>query len=284
MKKTPIIAVSMLALMISGAAVAAEVNTDKEISKDYYAKPAGAPMTKAEANDSELTKDVKHGLNKADAEMRKAADNIRAYFIDGNGDGKAATEVSYHYEFTVKGLIGKTITTPGGENIAKIHDIILDTKGGASKVIVSDGGLLGIRDKLAAFDYSRVITATSDNKIAMNLSQDMIDRAKEFSYDPSDAPKASILLADGISANDLIDGEVIDANGKKVAKVENITLMHGEPSKVLVGYGQTLGMGGQYAALDFSSLTFTKNEGDTDVRMNSAVSKQFADFRKTAAK
>lgn len=284
MKKTPILAVSMLALMISGAAIAADNNTDKEISKDYYAKPEGAPLTTPEADDTKPTRELKKGLNKADTEMRQAADKVKAFFMDGNGDGKAATEISYHEEFTVKGLLGKKITTPGGENIAKIHDVILDAKGGPSKIIVSDGGMLGIGDKLAAFDYSRVISSTEDNKIAMNLSQDMIDRAKEFSYDAKDAAKASVLPADGISANDLIDGEVYDANGKKVATVENITLVDGEASKVLVGYGKTLGLGGHYAALDFGSLSFVKNKGDTDVKMSTALSTQFADFRKTASK
>lgn len=277
MKIKPFLAVSMMALMVSSASLAA----DDDMKQDYGAKPEGSSYTTPEANDSKMTRELKQGLNEAGKEMREAADNIRAYFLDGK-DGEVK-QVSFHAGMTAKGMIGKKISTPSGDSIAKVNDILLDKNGTATKVIVSDGGLLGIGDKLAAFDYSRVITKLDDGRVEMSLSQDMIDKAKEFSYDAKDAGKATVLPPDSVSVKDLLDGEVYDNNDKKVASVDNISIMDGKADRVIIGYGKVLGMGGDLAAVDYSGLTLMKQAGETDVKMSLSASRQFADFRKTAS-
>lgn len=304
MKFQSILAVSAIALMMSGAAIAADNdgkidieandtqmtrdlkqsinNTAEKMRADDSAEAETNVKGKIdiEANDSKLTRDVKQGLNKAGDKMRAAADEVKAYFIDADKDG--VEPMSFNAEMTAEGMIGKKITKPTGENIAKVHDILLDANGNATKVIVSDGGLLGIGDKLAAFDFARVISKTDDGRIAMNLSQEMIDQAAKFSYDVKDADKATVLPAGAISAKSLLDGEVYDSAGKKVASVENISIVDGEATKLIAGYDKILGMGGDLAALDFDSVTFAKKKGETDVSLNSTMSAKFDAFRKTS--
>jgi len=277
MKFKPLLAVSMLALMMSSASFAAD-----DMKQDYNAKPEGSSYTAPEADDSKATRELKEGLNKAGQEMRETADDIRAFFLDGK-DGQVQP-VTFHADMTAEGMIGKKITTPSGDTIAKVNDILIDKNGVATKVIVSDGGLLGIGDKLAAFDYSRVITKRDDGRIEMSLSQDMIDKAKDFSYDAKDAGKATVIPPDSTSVKDLLDGEVYDNADKKVASVDNLSIVDGKADRVIIGYGKVLGMGGDLAAVDYSGLTLLKQAGETDVKMSLSASRQFADFRKTASK
>lgn len=279
MKLLSALSVSLVALTMSTASFASEMN------KDYSYRPA-TQAKKIHSTDSEGVKDVKRGLNTADAKMRNAADDIHAFFVDDETTTRKSTrssnkvesasametdstwrKSSIHRGITAEGMLDEKILTPEGRQIAEIEDIILTKDGTASKVIVSDGGLLGIGDKLAAFDYKRVITQRNDGKVVMALSQDMIDRAAEFSYDSDDYMKSNVIPAGAISVDDLLDGEVYDNRGEKVASIENVSFSNGKADRLIVGLNKKLGMGGDLAALNFSSLNVSQ-DSDHDVRVD----------------
>lgn len=234
-----------------------------------------------EANDSEITKDVKSGLRKADSAMRETADDIRAFFVGDEGGG-ALEPVMIRSDRTAKGLLDKPVLNPQGKEITKLKDIIIDQNGRATMVVVTDGGFLGIGKKQAAFDYSKVIAQQNDGKVVMALSQDMIDRAADFSYDEDDASKARIIPAGSVSLNDVLDGNLLDSKGKKVGAIENVSFENGRAHRIIVGFNKTLGMGGDLAALNYASLEKLPKMSSVDVKMNASQSAQFSSFGKSS--
>jgi sporulation protein YlmC with PRC-barrel domain len=183
---------------------------------------------------------------------------------------------------TAHGLIGEDVINNQGQKIATVKDIILDRDGKAILVVVSDHGFLGIGSKVAAFDYSRVFTQNPDGNVVMGLSQDMVDRAADFSYDQKDWAKAKIIPNGSVSVKNLLNGVVFDNNGKKVADVDNIYLRNSEAAQVIVSFNKTMGMGGELAALNYDDLQKIQKNKDIDFKLTPKQSAQFANFKESA--
>lgn len=264
----------MLALMMSFPAHAADVSATA-VSGD-------APVSATAPKDNSALGHVKSGLNRADAEMRETADEIKAFFMGKGPDGKLEP-VLIRRDKTAHGLIGESIVNLKGEKIATVKDIILSNDGKAILVVVSDGGVLGIGSKVAAFDYSKVITQNPDGKVVMILSQQMVDHAADFSYDPKDWAKAKVIPSGSISTNLLLEGEVLDSNGKKIADIENVYFRDAEASQLIVGFDKTLGMGGELAALDYDKLQMVQKNKELDFKLTASQTAQFRNFKKSVA-
>ena len=211
-----------------------------------------------------------------------AAGDIKAFFI-GKEASNTLEPVLIRRSMTAHGLIGAAVVNSDSEKIATVKDIIIDRDGKAILVVVSDNGVLGIGKKVAAFDYSRVVTQHSDGNVTMALSKDMIDHAADFSYDQEDWAKAKVIPRGSISVNALLKGDVLDNQGKKVASVENVYLRNSDVSQVIVGFNKTLGMGGKLAALDFDNLQTVKKRKDVDFELTSNQTAQFKSFKKSVA-
>lgn len=248
---------------------------------ESYNNSSEAPQQegKRRADDSQVTREVKDNLEQASDSMRETADDIKAFFVDG---AAAKKHVSFRKNVTAEGMIGQPVLNPKGEKIAKLKDIIIDADGNATHVVVSDGGMLGIGNKLAAFDYGRVVTQQADGKVVMALSQDMIDKAKEFSYDKDDAAKAKVIPAGSYSMNDMLDGELLDSAGKKAASIDNFVIRNGKADRVIVKFNTKLGMGGDLAALSYSEMEKSASAGEVDLKMSARQSSRFAQIEKNA--
>jgi len=275
MKPYQFMAASALALVLSMPAYAATTAaTDK----------AGDEVSSSSTQSTGVVDSVKNGLTKADTKMRTGADDIRAFIIGKDSTPGAKLEpVLIHRSQTAHGLIGETVVDTQGKKVAALKDIIIDKDGKASMVVVSDGGLLGIGGKVAAFDYDKVVKQNPDGTVVMTLSQDMIDHAKDFSYDQKDWAKAKIIPAGSVSVNALLDGNVVDNNGKKVADVENVYFRDADVSQVIVGFNKKLGMGGDLAALDYDALQMVKKNKDVDFKLTSNQAAQFKSFKQSVA-
>ena len=247
---------------------------------DSYNNASELPQQegKRRADDSKATREVKENLEQASDKMRDTADDIKAVFVDEDKTAKKPVAISMHT--TAEGMIGEPILNPKGEKIAKLKDIIINADGKATHVVVSDGGLMGIDDKLAAFDYDKVVTQQADGKIVMALSQDMIDKAADFSYDKDDAAKAKVIPAGSYSLNDVLDGELLDSAGKKAASIDNVLIDNGRADRVIVKFNKKLGMGGDVAAVSFAGLTKNEKSGEVDLQMSARQSAQFAQLEK----
>jgi sporulation protein YlmC with PRC-barrel domain len=274
MKFQTMTAVSALALMMSFPAYAADGSAN-DVSSE-------AGSSSLVAKDNSAMDSVKSGLTKADASMRDTADDIKAFFVGKDADARVEP-VLIQKSKTAHGLLGETIVNTKGKKIATVKDIIIDKSGKATLVVVSDGGLLGIGDKVAAFNYNKVIEQKPDGKVVMTLSQEMVDHAKEFSYDQKDWAKAKVIPAGSVSVNELLKGDVIDDNGKKVAAIENVYLRDADVSQIIVGFNKTLGMGGDFAALDYDDLQMVRKDGALDFKLTANQAAQFKNFKASVA-
>lgn len=215
--------------------------------------------------------------------VNEAAHEIKALFVNEKS-GSALEPITIIRAHTAEGMIGEDVLSPAGKKIAKVKDIVIDSNGSASMIILSDGGFLGINNKLAAFSYDKVVSQDEDGKVTMALTQAMIDSAADFSYDPSDKNTAKILPEGSISMNDILDGNLFDYKGKDVADIENVSIVDGKAEYLLVGYNKKLGVGGDMAALDFASLAVVKKDGAVNFRMNEAQSNQFGGLKVSSRK
>jgi sporulation protein YlmC with PRC-barrel domain len=271
MKFHSITAVSLMALMLSLPAYAADVS-------GTGVAPETTPSAAPSPGDSQLKK----SLTEADKDMRDTAEDIKAFFVGKEQKGKLEP-VLIHRNTTAQGMIGQTIVNPKGEKIATVKDIIIGKDGKAILVVVSDHGVMGIGDKVAAFDYNKVVTQNPDGKVVMALSQDMVDRAADFSYDQSDWAKAKVIPAGSISANVLLEGNVVDSSGDKVADIENVYFRNAEASQLIVGFNKTLGMGGDLAALNYDDLQMIRDKKELDFKLTPNQAAAFKSFKKSVA-
>jgi len=248
-------AVSALALMIALPAYAGNVTVKEEKTT--------------------ISQDIKSGLRATDKAMYETAEDIKAFFVGHEEDAKMSP-VMIHSSLTARHLIGKTIITESGDKVATIKDIIIGKNGRAVLVV----GVLGIGDKLAAFDYNRVVSQRYDGSVNMALSADMISRAADFSYDRSDWANAKVIPAGSVSANLLLKGDVLDSKGNKTASIENIYFRNANVTQIIVGFNKTLGMGGDKAALDYDDMRMVRNkDGSLHFKLTANQSAQFKNFK-----
>lgn len=268
MKFTSITIVSALALMIALPAYAADVNGD--VSGKVSVSP----------RDGTVSGDVKHNLDKANNSLVETGQDIKAFFY---GKDDKFEPIIIKRTLTAQGLVGQDIANPKGEKISTVKDIIIGKDGRATLVVVSDGGVLGIGDKVAAFAFERVFSQKADGTVVMALSQDMIDKAADFSYDQKDWAKAKVIPTGSVSTNVLLDGDVVDFEGKKVATIENVYFRGSDVSQIIVGFNTTMGMGGDLAALDYDDLQMVRDGDELDFKLTPNQTAGFKNFKKSVA-
>ncbi len=204
-------------------------------------------------------------------------------FFSGFNENQSLEPILIRQNMTAHGLLGESVMNQKNEKIAVVNDIILDKMGNAVLVVLSDKGFLGIGNKLAAFDYKNVISQDKDGDVTMTLTQGMIDRASDFSYDRKDWAKAKIIPTDSMSTNVLLRGSLYDNMGHTLANIENIYFRSGEASQVIVGFNKTLGMGGNLATLDFKDLEIVRREGQVNFKLSAKQTDLFKKFEKSVS-
>ncbi len=94
---------------------------------------------------------------------------------------------------------------------------------------------------------------------AMRRSADEI-RAFLSGKDTS-APLEPVVIRRDMTAEAMLKADVVDANGKKVASVNDILLdEQGNPEKVIVSQGGVAGLGGKKASFDYDSVKTSTNK------------------------
>ncbi len=202
--------------------------------------------------------------------------DVQAYFSDDD-DVAAMASVDVSARLTGDELIGRTVQRPNGDALGKIEDILVDREGDAETVVINDGGVLGLGGKLAAFDYDVIEGLSADRDVVVKLTQQNIDSAKRFEYKaPSQPdPKIAVMPADQFSLKQIIGAKVVDANGKNVAKVDDVAFEDDDADYLIVTFDRILGMGGNTAALNFEALELTNNNGKYTFNLNCQQTAQF---------
>lgn len=186
---------------------------------------------------------------------------------------------SIDQRMTAQGIIGKPVYNQQNERVATVEDIILDSQGIAKMVIVKENNFPGLAGKLAAFDYEAIVDRKPKGDIIMPITAATIDNAAEFSYQSSDKPNVKVIPEDGYSAKKILEGNLIDPSGKKLASIENVALSDGKATMLIVAYGQIMNMGGDRAALDFDTAQPVRDKDHINLKLSSIQTKKFEDFR-----
>jgi sporulation protein YlmC with PRC-barrel domain len=277
-----LIAASVLAIAAGAPAFAADTaaNANAEV------KTENSPTMKGDVE--RAWDDTKEAASKAadktsDA-ASKAYDNIKATFIDEEKTG--SDTVTIDSRKTAQGMIGQPVLNTKGEKIASVKDIILDGEGNASLVVLADGGFMGIGSKLAAFDYNLVSQRQKDGDVIMPISQETLDKVAPFSYEAKDAekdPKTRIIPANGVSVAKLLDGQILNPKKETVAEVDNISFSNGEASQIIIAFDQTLGLGGEKAAVGYDNVQIVREKNNKlDIQLSEKQAANFESFKKTA--
>ena len=238
--------------------------------------------------------DIERGLDNLGEAISDAADsvttaaedgydNIRGALIDENAkivEGDAVNYITIDGRHTAGGMIGKDVRNNTSEAIAKVEDIIFDKDGRAMQIVVANGGFMGLGEKKAAFSYDTVVRRDQNGDVIMPVSEEAVKQAAEFSYDRTKASEdVRVIPANGFSANKLLKAKVIDSNGNTVANVKNLALSGGAISRVIVGFDDVMGMGGQHAVLFFDQLALSQTDTTAEFRLSAAQTAQFARYK-----
>ncbi len=279
MKTKLLAAVSVLALIGAGQAIAeTQIKT----------------TTQTEASAPTLKQDAKRAWEDTKENVSQAADNVSDAATDAYesieaaviGDEKAAVGamVTIDSRHTAAAMLGQPVYNVKNEKIASVSDIILDSNGQATTVIVADGGVWGFGSKLAAFDYSLVSQRSENGDVIMPLSEETIKKAAEFSYDPKDSgkEKVRVMPQGSVSVQALLDGELVNPQNEPVAEVDNISFTDGAASQVIVAFDQTLGLGGKKAVVGYDAVKVVRTDeknGEFDVKLSAAQATEFENFK-----
>lgn len=205
---------------------------------------------------------------------QNGGNNVEYTLFGKNANG---TATSIHSTATAEGMLKQPINNTANQRVGTLRDIIIDADGKAQLAVVSDTRIPGI-GKEAAFEYSLVTRQNADGDVIMPISEDRIKSARSFSYDREEVgedAEVRTIPAGGYSVDKLLSADVLDAQGDKIAAVENITFRNGKVDAVVIGYDKTLGMGGKKAALRFSDLKLNPTgDGDADLQLTAAQTQQ----------
>lgn len=262
MKRNFIMAVSALALMMPVYAYAENVAVKEDKTT--------------------IGQDIKQGLDTADKALYRTAGEIEAFFVDDDADTKMS-RIRIQKNMTAKYMIGKYILDSNGNNIAEIKDVIIARNGTADLIVVSDNGMLAIGDKVAAFDYDKVVTPRANGAVSVALSSAMIKNAADFSYDPQDWENAKIIPKGSVSATNLLEGDILNSAGVKTAKIENVYFPANGTTQIVVSFNTTLGMWGDIAVLNYDDMLMVRNkDGRLHFQLTEHQSAQFKHFKSSA--
>lgn len=264
-----------LAVVISAPAHAADestrVRTETRVTESNPDHVETNTVTKEE---------VKKGWEDTKEAVKEAYEDVKYTLL---GEKPGISPVIIDSRVTADGMIGKPMRNINNDEVAVLHDLILDKDGNVQMAVVSDADFIAAGSKQAAFDYSLVTAVDKDGDIITPISEKNIELARTFSYDKNDAGKEGIRVIPqgGYSAKDLLNAEVLDSQGRKAADVDNISLKGGKANMLIIGYHKVMGMGGDSAALAFSDVKLVRNKNDSlSFQLTATQSDQFETFKK----
>lgn len=196
------------------------------------------------------------------------------------GDAGEVADFSYSTRISAKGMIGAPIYNYKNEKIGTVKDIILDNQGDAALIVVSDGGFMGIGDKLAAFDYDLVVKQEANGDVVMPLTEDIISKVAAFSYDPSEkSDKVQVIPDNGYSVSELLKAKLVNFKNEAVGNIDNITFRQGQADNVIVSFDKKYQIRNEKTAIAFDNLLIER-AGDTslNLRMNQQQTAQFEQY------
>jgi hypothetical protein len=88
-----------------------------------------------------------------------------------------------------------------------------------------------------------------------------------------------VLPENGFSMKKLMDGNLVDPQGKKLASIDNVSLRDGRANLVIASYNSFLGMGGDKIALNFKPQDLVKDKDNVDLKLTADEAQQLTSFK-----
>ena len=81
-------------------------------------------------------------------------------------------------------LIGDKVVNSRGDELGKIHELMIDLASGrVAYAVLSFGGFLGVGDKLFAIPWSRLVVDTVQKCVVFDVTKDQLENADGFDKD-----------------------------------------------------------------------------------------------------
>jgi sporulation protein YlmC with PRC-barrel domain len=187
-------------------------------------------------------------------------------------------------KMTASYIIGQPVLNDKNERVAKVNDIIIDKDGDAEMLILGDGNFTGW-GKNVAYDFDRIVVKGQDGVVLSNLTEAMIDEAENFSYDQADASdkNTQVISQSSYSLSNLIGHNLTDQKGEVLANIEEVIVNDGEVDGLVVGYNETLGMGGDRAVLSLDDVMLSNHNGEVHAQLSVEKAARFNVFKNKQA-
>ncbi|SFN29025.1 PRC-barrel domain-containing protein [Nitrosomonas communis] len=209
-----------------------------------------------------------HTSDKQDWEKSSnSKSNTEQPYGSSNNVEWGSTDVTY--DITAKNFMNMNVVDQTGKKIGKIDDLILSRKEKVAYAIISVGGLLGVGNKSVSVPFQDIDIRKAKKEAVIDLSKQQLEKMPEFKleYASSHNYQANGLSATNgsedydINAKKLFDIDIIDKNGKKVGKVDDLLLSpNGKAMYGIVDVDDMLGMGKKSVAVPFHHLAANRTE------------------------
>lgn len=153
--------------------------TQQDATQDIVPDPATDATTGAGVMD--VANSTGETAADAAAETEAAASDAAAAITDPDKvvQQQAANELRLDW------VTGATVTSPDGETIGSVSDLILDRDSGLmAAAVIGVGGFLGIGEKKIAVPWDRLVIDYDANQITSDLSRAEADAAPEYVFRP----------------------------------------------------------------------------------------------------
>lgn len=271
MKNNILAAASVIALMGTMPAMAQAEEPNKRVMSNAEATTTG-----------HITTDAKTAWENMKDDTSEAYYDIKAVIIgDQTANAKDYTVINSRQ--TATGIIGHNVYNEKNEKVATVTDIIIDARGNAEMVVVSESTFMGMGKK-AAFNYSAITRVDKDGDVIMPLTDTIIDNATPFSYSKNvQGDETRNIPSDSYSVSKLLKGRLLNPRREAVADIENIRFMNGRAEQLIVGFDKTLGFGGEKALLSYNDAKIVRNGDALDFQLSAEKDLQFDAYKNRAS-
>jgi len=151
-------------------------------------------------------------------------------------------------------VVGADVIGPDGKSIGVVDDLVLDTSGQITQVIIADGAVLGFGGKKIAISYSGATVARGTNGadpvVHINMTEESLATAAEF--DKSRLEQQGDRLASSYLGRDVELAASDDAKGE----ISDLRMdQTGMAKYAIIEFVGVLGMGDSEVAVAFDKLT-----------------------------
>ncbi|WP_143025632.1 PRC-barrel domain-containing protein [Paracoccus isoporae] len=154
------------------------------------------------------------GASAESMDAEAAAEDAEAAAMEAemaNSD-KIAREQSGN-ELRVDWITGASVTSPDGDSIGDVNDIIVDSESGSMiAAIVGVGGFLGIGEKQIALPWDQLTINYDAEEITSELTQEEADAAPEYVFRERESAPAPAGATDGMATDPAADPAMAPAD------------------------------------------------------------------------